>query len=52
MLLIFIGTALIGAHGDKSTGTVSWGDIVWGFVFLGVFASCVIDVYKYWRDLP
>lgn len=51
MLIVFVVIALLEAHGDKSTGTISWGDIGFFFVFLAVFASCVIDIYKYVKDI-
>lgn len=43
---------IIRAHGDVADSTpINWGDVFWALFFVAVYISCVIDLYKFYKEI-
>jgi hypothetical protein len=49
ILSVFV-TTIVMSHGHSNPAPITWADVIWFLVIQAVIASCVIDLYKYWKD--
>ncbi len=51
IFIISLVVTVMKAHGTSDPSKVTWNDIAWFLFLMLIFASCVISLYKYWKDL-
>lgn len=49
IIIVYMVTWVIQSHGQSGGGKITWSDIAWLLVFMAIFASCIIDLYAYWK---
>lgn len=50
VVIVVLIEQIVTAHGMSDSSPINWGDIIWLLIFQAVIASCVIELYKYWKN--
>jgi hypothetical protein len=48
-IVVFIIIGVLQSHGQSDSHSVTWPDILFFLFLMAIFASCVVDLYKYWQ---